>query len=247
MINRAAQRALAERYGIDDAIVVPNVMDFDAPFGLRDEGEADLRAELGLADDDTLLFQITRVVRRKGIETATERVSRLADDKVKLLITGTAKDEEGSAYVDELRAQIDRLGLGEQVLFCGDRFDNQRRPAEGKAKKVYALSDAYAHADACTYFSTYEGFGNVFVEAVAAKVPIFVNDYEPVFWPDIGSLGFDTVLIHKRQLGDDAVARAREVLTDRQRRDAMVEQNVALGRAHFSYQALEELLRQLFD
>lgn len=247
VINRAAQTALAERYGIEGAIVVPNVMDFDAPFGLPDEGNADLRAELGLAADDTLLFQITRIVRRKGIETAIELVSKLGDGKVKLLITGTAKDEEGSAYVDELKTQIEALGLTDQVLFCGERFDNQRRPAEGDTKKVYSLSDAYAHADACTYFSTYEGFGNAFVEAVVAKRPIFVNDYEPVYWPDIGSLGFETVLIKDSQLTDEAVAQAREVLTDRQRRREIVEHNFALGREHFSYQALEKLLRQLFE
>jgi glycosyltransferase involved in cell wall biosynthesis len=246
VINRAAQTALAERYGIDDAIVVPNVMDFDAPFGQRDAGNADLRSELGLRDDDTLLFQITRIVRRKGIETAIELVSRLGDGRIKLLITGTAKDEEGSAYVDELRAQIAKLGLGEQVLFCGERFDNQREPAAGGKRKVYSLSDAYAHADACTYFSTYEGFGNAFVEAVVAKRPIFVNDYEPVYWPDIGSLGFETVLIRRSELTDEAVAQAREVLADTKRRDEIVEQNFALGREHFSYQALEQLLRRLF-
>ena len=251
VINKAAKSALEQRYGISDAVVVPNVMDFDAPFGEREPGNADLRAELGLAEDDILLFQITRIVRRKGIETAIELCAKLEDPKVKLLITGTAKDEEGSAYVDELKAQIAHLGLEEQVLFCGERFDNQRRPASAQEAKVFSLSDAYAHADACTYFSTYEGFGNAFVEAVVARCPIFVNNYEPVYWPDIGSLGFATVQIEQSELTDDAVAQVRQVLDSPKSdggalRQAMVDENFAIGQEHFSYQALQRLLEQLF-
>lgn len=245
VINSAAAAELRGRFGIGDAVVVPNVMDFGAPFAQRDEYNADLRRSLGLADHDLLLFQITRIVRRKGIETAIELVRRLGDPKVKLIITGTARDEDGRGYVEELEAQVRDHALEGQVLFCGARFDNQRgRTASGE--KVYSLSDAYAHATACTYFSSYEGFGNAFVEALVARVPIFVNDYEPVYWPDIGSRGFRTVMIKKGQLTDEAMTEVRRVLDDAELRRDIVEHNFRLGEQHFSYEALSKILQPLF-
>ena len=244
VINSAARRTLAERFGIDDAVVVPNVMDFDRPFCARDDYNADLVGQLGCAPDDKLLFQITRIVARKGIDIAIDLVHRLADPKVKLVITGTAVDDT-EGVLPKLMAQVERLGLGDQVLFCGHRFDNQRRTDE-RGRKVYSLADGYARATACTYFSLYEGFGNAFVEAVVARVPIFVNNYKPVYWPDIGSFGFDTVMIDDGELTDEAVEQVRRVLADGDLRQQWTDHNVALGREHLSYDTLEQLLAGLF-
>ena len=244
VINSAARQTLRDRYATG-SLVVPNVMDFGVPFAEHDEYNATLRRDLRLEPEDVLLFQITRIVRRKGIETAIQLVDRLADPRVKLVITGTSHDDTEGSYEAELRALAAELAVRDQVLFAGDRFDNQRREtADGR--KVYSLADGYANANACTYFSTYEGFGNAFVEAVVARRPIFVNRYEPVYWPDIGSLGFDTVMIEGGQLSDRAVADIRAVLGDPERQAAMADTNYALGERHFSYDALEALLGELF-
>jgi glycosyltransferase involved in cell wall biosynthesis len=245
VINSAAEETLSERLGIQGSVVVPNVMGFDRPYGQPDEYNADMRQELGIDEREIPLFQVTRIVRRKGIETAIRLVHRLEDERVKLVITGTERDEPDRAYYDELVDLAAELGLQERVLFAGDRIDNQRRETPD-GRKVYSLEDAYAHAAACTYFSTYEGFGNAFVEAVVARRPIFVNNYEPVYWPDIGARGFDTVMIERGELTDEAVEQAREVLEDPVRRQRMVDHNFALGREHFSFQALQVLLEQLF-
>lgn len=245
VINRAAARTLAARYGIEDAVVVPNVMDFDVPFGLRDAGNAGLRRDLGLEEDDRLLFQITRIVRRKGIETAVELVHRLADPRVKLVVTGSARDEDGAAYLAELEVLARRLGVTDQVRFAGERFDNQRGTL-ASGERVYSLSDAYAHATACTYFSSYEGFGNAFVEAVVARRPIFVNDYRPVYSEDIGVYGFETVKLSDGELTEEALGAMGALLDDPAVAAAQAERNFARGREHFSYAALERLLGGLF-
>ena len=245
VINRAARASLEQRFGITGATVVPNVMDFDQPLGVLDDYNADLRPCMVLGDDDLLLFQITRIVERKGIETAIELVHRLADPRIKLVITGTAVDDSEGGYLDRLERQIAALGLQAQVVFAGHRFNAYRGTTDAGAK-VYSLGDAYAHAAACTYFSTYEGFGNAFVEAVVARRPIFVNNYEPVYWPDIGSLGFKAVMIEGGQLTDEAVAQVRRVLDDAALRRQITEHNFRLGEEHFSYQALQQLLERLF-
>jgi glycosyltransferase involved in cell wall biosynthesis len=226
------------------ALVVPNVMDFEQHFGHPDDFNRDLPASLGLRAEDIHLFQITRIVRRKGIETAIELVERLDDARVKLVVTGTTTDDHKEGYFRELQVQASKLRRPEQVIFAGDRFANERIEANG-CPAVFSLSDGYAHAHACTYFSRYEGFGNAFVEALAARVPIFVNNYEPVYWPDIGSKGFMTVQIEDNNLTDEAVEQIRTVLTDAQRRTEIVDFNFHLGRKHFSYEVLADLLQPL--
>ena len=111
----------------------------------------------------------------------------------------------------------------------------------------YNLSDAYAHARACTYFSTYEGFGNAFVEAVLAKTPIFVNNYKPVYWPDIGSLGFKTVMLEDNQLTDKAVEEMKEILYNDALNKEIGEYNYKLGKKYFSYERLEGILDELIE
>ena len=244
VINLFGQETLAREKGID-SIVVPNVMDFCESFAQKDEYNRDLPKDLGITEGDVTLFQVTRIVRRKGIEVAIELVRRLANPKIKLFITGTARDDPRQAYYNELVKQVEDLDLGSQVFFVADRVQNVRsKTADGK--KIYSLSDAYAYARAMTYFSTYEGFGNAYVEAVLARVPIFVNNYKPVYWPDIGSLGFKTVQLEDNNLTDEAVEGMREILNNPALTREIGDYNFELGKKHFSFEVLQEKLEQLF-
>ena len=245
VINSHCRNSLLYERNIESQ-VIPNVMDFESEFGRRDDFNRQLPDVLGLRDDDIVLFQVTRIVRRKGIETAIDLVERLDDPRVKLVITGTTTDDHKQGYFHELRARSAKLVRPEQVQFAGDRFGNVRVAANG-SPPVFSLSDAYAYADACTYFSRYEGFGNAFVEALAARVPIFVNNYEPVYWPDIGSKGFKTIQIEDNQLTDQAVEDTRAVLTDPEHRAEIADFNFELGRQHFSYDVLAEHFETLLN
>jgi glycosyltransferase involved in cell wall biosynthesis len=243
VINSYCQDSLRRERDMD-ALVIPNVMDFDNGFGQLDAFNRSLPTDLGHDLDDILLFQVTRIVRRKGIETAIELIERLDDPRFKLIVTGTATDDREGEYLKALQAQARELPRPDQVQFAGDYFGNVRVSSNG-SEPVFSLSDGYAHADACTYFSSYEGFGNAFVEALAARVPIFVNNYKPVYWPDIGSKGFKTVQIEDNVLSDQAVDEIREILTDSALRADIVDFNFDLGREHFSYQVLSDLLAPL--
>ena len=238
VINTHAHNTLLDRFG-RDSVNVPNVMDFDVPYGVPDEQNKAIPSVLGYKDDDILLFQITRVVRRKGIETAIDLVHRLDDEKIKLVITGNYADDEGSKYYNDLVNQIHELKLGDRVRFAYHCFNNK---GEGSG---FGLSDAYARSRACTYFSTYEGFGNAFVEAVLAKRPIFVNNYEPVYWPDIGSKGFNAVMIENSTLTPDALGEMKKVIYDLDYNREVAEHNFKLGKKYFSYDTLEEKLSEL--
>ena len=245
VINTNAQKHLKKHHGIE-AMVVPNVMDFDRPFGQIRESNKLLHKDLGLNGDDTLLFQVTRIVERKGIEVAIDLVHRLADKRVKLIITGNHNDDEKDQYYHRLIEDIHDLCLIDQVIFVDSLIRHHTRE-DKHSSKAYLLSDAYANATACTYFSVYEGFGNAFIESVIAKKPIFVNNYKPVFWPDIGSKGFKLVMLENNVLTDEAVEEIREILYNEKLGREIVEHNYELGKKHFSYDVLREKLPLLFS
>ena len=244
VINQHGREILKEKFAIR-SIIVPNVMDFNQPFGRVDEYNADLPKCIGLEKGDIPLFQITRIVKRKGIETALELIDRLQDKKVKLVITGSAADDNRKGYYKELINIIKKRKLGDRVIFAHHRILNERgRLPENK--KIYSLSDAYAHATASTYFSTYEGFGNAFVEAVLGRTPIFVNNYKPVYWPDIGSKGFKTVMIEDSILTDEAVAEIDTIIHNKKLQREIAEYNFNLGKLLFSYEVLRDKLEMIF-
>ncbi len=95
VINSIAQRELARRRGID-AVVVPNVFDFDTAAEGMDAFNEGLRADIGLDEDLLFVLQPTRVVPRKGIELSIELLRRLGmvqGRRPVLVITHDAGDE----------------------------------------------------------------------------------------------------------------------------------------------------------
>lgn len=245
VINTHAQHTLKEKFG-REAVNVPNVMDFNQSFGRKNEKNARLPEYLGFEKDDIFLYQITRIVRRKGIETAIDLLHRLNDKKIKLIITGNYADDAGSAYYNDLNEQVHDLHLSEQVRFAYHLFHNKGlTPSSGDV--MFSLSDAYAHATACTYFSTYEGFGNAFVEAVLSRTPVFVNNYEPVYMPDIGSKGFKTVMLQNNALTGEAVREMAEIIYNPSLAGEIAAYNYDLGKKYFSYDTLQQKLEELIE
>jgi glycosyltransferase involved in cell wall biosynthesis len=245
VINTHAYNTLKEKYN-RDSVNVPNVMDFDKPFGTITEKNICMHTNLGYKKDDLFIFQITRVVRRKGIEIAIKLIDKIRDKKLKLIITGNYNDDSESKYYMELIELIHKLKLGGQVAFAYHLFNNKGLTSSN-GDLNYSLSDAYAQARACTYFSTYEGFGNAFVEAVLAKRPIFVNNYKPVYWPDIGSKGFKAVMLEDNDLNDEAVEEMKKVIYNEKLAKEIAEYNFKLGKKYFSYDTLREKLQILMD
>jgi glycosyltransferase involved in cell wall biosynthesis len=245
VINSAAKKHLRENFGIK-AVYVPNVMDFNQPYAEADNYNQDLLNSIGIDKSDIPIFQITRIVKRKGIETALELLERFDDKSIKLIITGSAKDDERKGYYQTLIREIKKRKLNGRAIFAYRRILNNR-DITTSGEKIYSLSDAYANATACTYFSRYEGFGNAFLEAVLSKTPIFVNNYKPVYWPDIGNKGFKTIMLEDNKLTDHSVIEAEKILHDKKLQREIAEHNFSLGKLLFSIDTLQEKLEILFE
>ncbi|WP_340201780.1 glycosyltransferase [Ascidiimonas sp. W6] len=234
VINTFGVETFKKRFNIN-ATLVPNVMDFNRVYGVPTPENQFFLKDIGITEDEIALLQVTRIVRRKGIETAISLIDKLDDKKLKLVITGNNNDDENKEYYNELIDQIHQLNIASQVIFAAHKVLDHKD-----------LSDVYAHGRACTYFSTYEGFGNAFVECVLAKKPIFVNNYKPVYMQDIGNKGFETVMTEDGLLTNEKVQQMADIIYNPKRCIEIGEYNFNLGKKYFSYEVLEEKLNSLF-
>jgi glycosyltransferase involved in cell wall biosynthesis len=239
VINTEARRQLGHRRGLSST-VIPNVFDFETKPREVDEYNSSLKADLGMEEGDVLVLQPTRIIARKGIEHAIELVSRLKDRRVKLLVSHQDRDE-GAAYYKRI---VDYARILQVDLIAGGDFLGTTRGLNKAGKKIYDLWDCYANADFVTYPSSYEGFGNAFLEAVFFKKPILVNRYS-IFESDIEPLGFDVATMDN-YVTEETLQLVRTFLQDPQRRRTAVEHNFETGRKFFSYKVLERQLRFVF-
>ena len=238
VINSSGRNQLALRSGVNSHLI-PNVMDFANPPGDVDDYNSDLRESLGLSKEDRLILQPTRVVQRKGIEHAIELVKRLEDERA-ILVISHASGDEGFEYEQRVRSYAELLGI--RALFVDERIA-QARGTTTDGKKVYSLQDVYPHADLVTYPSSFEGFGNAFLEAIWHRKPLFVNNYS-VYTYDIKPRGFRAAEMTDF-ITDGVVVETRRYLEDDEFRRETVERNYAIARRFFSYEVLESDLRHI--
>ena len=239
VINSSGGHQLALRTGIA-ATLIPNVMHFEKPAPGLDDYNADLRRGIGVADDELLILQPTRVVQRKGIEHAIELVARLGL-KAKLVISHASGDE-GYEYQSRVREYAELMEV--TALFESYKI-NERRKIDSHGNKIYRLYDVYPHADLISYPSIFEGFGNAFLEAIYFRKPLLVNTYSNYSF-DIRPLGFDVIEMNDF-ISDKTIRDTRDLLSDPERISRMVEKNYQLGLQYFSYHILKNKLQYMIE
>lgn len=116
------------------------------------------RQQYGFAEDETLLVTVGRLVSRKRIEQMIAMMETFRHDKVRLLIIGSGPEEE------YLRQEVTKRQLEKKVTFMGyveeeDKF------------RILRMSDLYVST------SQHEGFGLVFLEAMACGLPVVCYDH----------------------------------------------------------------------
>jgi glycosyltransferase involved in cell wall biosynthesis len=234
VINSIQAREVASRHGLA-ARVIPNVMEFEAPPPPAQASRDVIRADLGLEADELLILQPTRIIPRKGIEHAVEFTRRLA--RPARLIISHASGDEGSAYADRVREYAELLGV--HVRFEAEVIGPEA-DTTALGRRIHALDDVYRAADFVTYPSTFEGFGNAFLEAIYYRRPLLVNNYS-TYDVDIRPRGF-RVAWFDGYIRDETVATARHLLDDPELAAAWADVNHALAERYFSFTVLRRHL-----
>ncbi len=264
VINSIAKNELFERKNIESS-VVPNVFDFDNVWEV-DDFNFDFRKSLGIKNNDLILLQATRIVKRKGIELALDFVSELnankhkligkrlyndqlfdKDSKIVFLMVGLNEDPD---YFDKIMDYAHKKQV--EIKWVNEYIGHERSYANNR--KTYSLWDAYAHCDIVTYTSLLEGWGNQFIEALVAK-KIIVSYQYPVFEKDILPLKFNTIDLGNthtirnnglaevsQKLITEKVDQTLELILNRQQYNQIVSENYTIGKQNLSLNALEDLL-----
>jgi glycosyltransferase involved in cell wall biosynthesis len=269
--NRVSGDALHDRRGLEP-FVIPNVFDFNQPLWSKDEYNQGLREDVGIAEDDIVILQATRVTERKAIELGVDAVAALQEElnkrksqeaflyngkrlteKSRLVYLLAGMPESAYEYTEQLRLRAEQLKV--DLRFINHVIDYSRTHAAGR--NIYSLWDAYVIADFVTYPSILEGWGNQLLEAVFAEKPMVIYEY-PVYERDIRQYGFQFVSLgNSYQMNADGLvyvengkikASAEEMaklLTDCEQYRQIVSHNFQIGKQHFSYESLVSLLNPI--
>ena len=136
--------------------VVPNGVNLNLFAGI--ERDYNFRRKYALDNEKIILF-MGRLVYEKGIQHLIAAMPKILQGyhDAKLVIAGKG------GMLDELRAQVDALGISQKVCFAG--YLN--------GKEVQKM---YKAADISVFPSTYEPFGIVALEAMLSENPVVVSD-----------------------------------------------------------------------
>ena len=125
-----------------------------------------LREKLGLSKDNLLVFYSGRLVHRKRVDVLIDAIANLvpAIPNIHLLLAGAGRLQQDGVE-DDLRAQVERVGLQSHVTFLGN-IDNV---------------DEYLKVVDCFAFgSEREGMPNVILEAMASALPIIASRIDSI-------------------------------------------------------------------
>lgn len=146
------------------------------------------RSDMGLSEDHKVLITVGRLVARKGVDALISIVKDLNDPNVRLLIVG-----DGPKRLEIEKCAIDH-GVKGQIRFMGNVSDDDKFG-------LLNMADAYVST------SIHEGFGIVFLEAMAAHLPVICYDHggQKDFLIN-GKTGF-IVALGRKDLITDAIRR----------------------------------------
>ncbi len=170
-VSRETRRGMIELEGID-----PERVRF-VPLGIATPAttpEADVRAELGIADQAPVIGTTCTLRPEKALDVLVRSAAILLDDfpDLRLLIAGEGPDR------GRVEALIDQLGLGETVTLLGGRGD---------------IPDFLQALDVAVCSSNWEGSPLSVMEYMEAELPVVATRVGGI--PDMISSGLEGVLV----------------------------------------------------
>lgn len=178
-VSQSLARNVAHALGIAPAKVevIGNGVDAER-FAPVDRAEA--RRRLGLSPDIPVLIGVGNLIPSKGFQRVIPLLPRLRERHpglVYLIVGGAAA--QGGGLRASLEAQARECGVAEAVRFCG-------RQPQDELRWFYGAADVFVLA------TEFEGWANVFLEAMACGLPVVTTrvggNAEVVMEPDTGEL-----------------------------------------------------------
>ncbi|MGE5619865.1 MAG: glycosyltransferase family 4 protein [Sphingomonadaceae bacterium] len=222
-------RYVAEKGRVDPARITRIYYGLPANSKATAEDGLRVRAELGIRPDTPLVTTVGRITEQKGLTHLLDAMALLRQrlPQARLLIVGDAQDGRDE-YKRGLLRQWEALGLKDSVLFAGVRDDV---PAVMQACDLFVMA------------SLWEGFGLVFLEAMAAARPIVATSVSAI--PEVIQDGVTGLLVPPRD--PDALAKAMlALLADPDRARRMGQAGLLRLKEQFTEDKMVESVEQLY-
>lgn len=166
--------------------VIPTGIDlakFDRP-EITETETAELRENLGITPDETMLLSLSRISHEKNIQAVIQAMPAILKENsnVKLVIAG------GGPYEEDLKKLITELGVAESVMMIG----------------MIAPSDTALYYKAADFFisaSTSETQGLTYLESIASGTPILAHS-NPYLKNIISDKMFGTLFEREKDIAD---------------------------------------------
>ena len=149
-LSKMRAREICDYYDInqDKVIAIPPGIDLQKFY--PSEKDINLLKELNIPKNAKIILTVGRLSFEKNIETLIKSFKKISNENVFLVIVGKGSQKR---YLEEL---VKKLNISKRVIFTGERNDVER---------FYRIADLFVLP------SSYEGFGLVYLEAMACGVP----------------------------------------------------------------------------
>lgn len=118
------------------------------------------RDRLAISESERVILYVGRISRIKNLEQLILAFKMSALPATKLVLVGPMDEPD---YLSRLQALIEKSGLGDQVVFAGPLYEEEKLPA-------------FAAADLLVLPSEFESYGLAAAEGVAAGIPVLITD-----------------------------------------------------------------------
>jgi glycosyltransferase involved in cell wall biosynthesis len=205
-----------------EAVVVPNGVDTDRFSKATPGPELDaLKKEIGKMADDVFLVTASRLVAKNAVGDIISALSYLPAN-VKLLVLGVG------ALESALKLQVRKADLEDRVIFKG-YVSHESMPAYFQACDIFIRP------------SLSEGFGNSFIEAMAAGLPVIAT-------PVGGIVDFlknkETGIFCEVKSPQDIARKVEVYMRDRNLRDEIVDNAMHMVLDHYDWKIIAKDMQE---
>lgn len=201
--------------------IIPNGV---ASEKFRNASGQKIKARLNLGPDEKTVITVSRLVKKNGLIDLVRAVG-LLPEKVRLVVVGEGAERAA------LEAEIRRLSLAPRVSLLG-------AVPPGEIPEYLAAGDVFVRP------SLSEGLGNVFLEAMAAGVPVIGTPVGGI--PDFLFDG-ETGLFCRPGQPEDLAEKIKRLLNDEALRQKLIANGRALVSEKYSWPEIAGRLAAVFD
>ena len=187
-LSKMRAREICDYYNLDKDKVIAIPPGINLKQFHPSKKDINLLKELKLPKNCKIILSVCRLSFEKNIETLIKAFNKISKENIFLIIVGKGDQKR---YLEDL---VKKLNLSKKVIFTGERKDIER---------FYSIADLFVLP------STYEGFGLVYLEAMASGVPCIALK------PD-----YPNIIIASNEVIDDGVT---GLLVDPYSLDSLVE------------------------